>query len=341
MKIKLIGILICIMLTTTFITVATNTNNIQLSKPKNNEIMISSFDDDVPVWNKGDKWAYKIHDINLDVDENKTIHVHLEIGELTFEVNEVNSDYDVQFDAGLEGDYRIIIEEENGTIDVQGKLVGTQIAGNMLFTKDNLGIKKIDYKISGILTFKPNELPEDWNIPNILIIFPIPAQITTTLDFGNPYTFLDFPMNDSKFWGLPETNFTVNGQIQSIWLTILNIINDIASAFNYELLPEELAALLPVIDIKEALETRGIGNIFNISEVPALFACFQKNDVNVTAGVFEAYNISVAPINLTQALGRIYYSPEVKNIIKISGELIDLLPFITNLEMELIDYELT
>jgi hypothetical protein len=341
MKIKIIGLLICVMLMTTFLSMASNVEDFELNKSKNNTTALSSFEDDVPEWNIGDTWTYKIDDINLDIEDNKTIHVHLEVGELPMEVVGDSGDYNVKIDAKLAGDYRVVIEEENGTIDVEGKLIGTTIKGNIYYSKDQLGITKIDYEISGILTFKPNELPEDWNIPNILIAIPIPATISSTLDFGTPYTFLDFPINDSKFWGLPSSNFTVNGQIQSIWLTILKIVNDIATAFNYPLLPEDLAALLPVIDIKEALETREIGNLFDIPEVPALFACFQKHNVSVTAGEFEAYNISVAPINLTHALARIYYSPEIKNIIKISGELTDLLPFLSNLEMELIDYDIS
>jgi hypothetical protein len=342
MKIKIIGMLICIMLLTTFLSVASDFEELKSQNLPYNEKVTSSFDDDVPEWNIGDKWTYKIHDINMDIEENETIHVHLEIDDFPLEVIGDSSEYNVEIkDVNLKGDYHIIIEDENGTIDVEGNLVGTTFNGNIFFTKTALGITKIDYTISGILTVNFNELPEEWNIPKILMAIPIPATITTTLDFSTPYTFLDFPMNASKIWGLPPTNFTVNGQIQSIWLTILNIINNIATAFNYPLLPEELAALLPVIDIKEALELREIGNVFDIPEVPALFACFSKHNETVLAGEFESYNISVAPINLTHALGRIYYSPEVKNIIKISGELGDLLPFITNLEMELKEYQLT
>lgn len=341
MKIKIIGILVSIMLMTTFLSVASDFEDMESENHSINEKVTSSFDDDIPVWNIGDKWTYKIHDINMDVEENETIHVHLEIDEFPLKVVGDSGDYNVEINnVKLKGNYHVIIEDENGTIDVEGQLIGTTFNGNIFFTKDTLGIKKIDYIISGILTVTFNELPEDWNIPNILKAIPIPATISTSLEFSTPYTFLDFPMNDTKLWGLPPTNFTVNGEIQSIWLVILNIINNIATAFNYPLLPENISALLPVIDIRDALETRGLGNVFDIPEVPSLFACFSKHSYSVLAGPFECYNISVAPINQTHALGRIYYSPEAKNIIKISGELGDLLPFMTNLEMELKEYQL-
>lgn len=339
MKTKIIGLLVCIMLMTTFLTMAINVEQRDLRMYVQNKMVLGSFEDDVPEWEVGDEWIYKISDINMDIEENKSIHVHLEIDELPLEVVDNTSDYNVEFKANMRGSYSVYIEEENDTYDVSGELIGTTVSGNIYFSKADLGITKIEYKISGILTIQVNQLPEDWNIPNILILIPIPAKITTTLDFGTPYTLFDFPMNTSKYWGLPATNFTVNGDISSLWLTILNIINDIASIFGYQLLPEELAELLPVIDIKDALEARGMNNTFEIPEVSALFACFSMNNVTVPAGTFNSYNISVAPINLTHALGRIYYSPEAKNIVKITGEVGDLLPFLTNLEMELIKYE--
>ncbi len=338
---KIVGILISLMLIATFLSVATNVENVELKKMKNAMIATGSNGDDVPIWNIGYKWIYKIKDIVVEnEDENKTIHVDLQINELPFEVIDDSTFYKLEFSAKIKGNYSIFMKEENSTTDVEGRLYGTTINGSIFYTKSELGIKKMDYEISGILTVKINELPEDFNIPEISFPLPIPATITTTLDFGTPYTYLNFPLNVSKTWGLPATNFTVNGKIQSIWLTIINIINEIFTAFGNPLLPEETADLLPVVDIKEALEIHGIDNIFNIPEVPSIFAIFKINNESVPAGDFLSYNISVAPINLTHALGRIYYAPKVKNIIKISGQLGDILPFTTGIEMELIDYDI-
>ncbi|UCD13953.1 MAG: hypothetical protein JSW60_00620 [Thermoplasmatales archaeon] len=343
MKSKLVGFLVCMMLITTFLTTAINVENTDLKKLTQTEIVTTSFDDDVPIWKVGHKWIYKIKDINIDLEENgskaeqnKSFQVHLEIDELPLEVVDDTIDYDVEFKANLKGNYSVFIEEDNSTIDIEGKLIGTTIKGNIFFNKSNLGIKKVDYKISGILTVKIKELPDDWNIPKILAAIPLPATITTTIDFDVPYTLLKFPLNASGYrWGLHGTNFTVNGKVQSIWLTILKFINDIATILDYPLLPEDIAALLPVIDIKEALETRGMDNTFEIPEVPSIFSCYSMDNITVPAGNFSAYNISVAEI-----LGKIYYAPTAENIIKIAGQLGDLLPFMTSLEMELVEYEL-
>ena len=54
MKSKIVGILVCIMLMTTFLTVATNVENVDLKKISHTELITNSFDDDVPTWNVGD-----------------------------------------------------------------------------------------------------------------------------------------------------------------------------------------------------------------------------------------------------------------------------------------------
>lgn len=341
MKSKIVGIVICLMLLSTFLSVATNMENDELKRMTHNKLIAGSFSDDVPIWNIGDTWIYKIKDIVVDnEDENKSIHVDIQINELPFEVIDDSTFYILEFDAKIAGNYSVYIKEENSTTDVKGKLFGTTINGSIFYTKSELGIQKIIYAISGIFTLKINELPEDFKIPAIPVPIPIPITITTILDFGTPYTYLDFPLNISKSWGLPATNFTINGKIQSIWLSIINIINEIFTSLGNPLLPEETAALLPIIDIKEALEVHGMNNSFDIPEVSSIFAIFKMNNETVPAGDFYSYNISVAPINLTDALGRIYYAPKVKNIIKISGQLGDILPFTTGIEMELVDYEL-
>jgi hypothetical protein len=328
------------MLALTFFSIAKNVENTELLQRSNQKILPSTYDD-VPIWNEGDTWIYKIHDINIDDDDdNKSIHIHIQIDELTLKVIDDSSLYNVEFEAKISGDYSILLKEDNSTIDVEGKLLGTKIKGNIFFTKSELGIKTLDYELSGILTVKLNELPDDFKIPELSFPIPIPATITTTVDFDDPYTILSFPLNLSNYWGLPGTNFTINGELQSVWLNILKIINDLFTSIGSPLLPEETAALLPVINIKEALEMHGIENIFEIPSVPSIFAIFSMDNITVPAGEFSTYNISVGPINLTHALGRIYYAPEIKNIIKISGQLGDILPFMTSIEMELIEYNI-
>jgi hypothetical protein len=345
MKSKIIVILIFLMLTVTFYSIATNVDNVKYKQISNHKFLPYTYDD-VPTWNIDDTWVYKIHDINIDDEnDNKSIHIHIQIDELTLKVIDDTSLYNVEFEAKISGDYSIYLKEDNSTIDlddidIQGKLLGTKIKGNIFFTKSELGIKTLDYELSGILTVKINDLPDEFKIPELSFPIPIPATITTTVDFDDPYTILSFPLNLSNYWGLQGTNFTINGELQSVWLNILNIINNLFTSIGSPLLPEETAALLPVINIKEALEIHGIENIFEIPGVPSIFAIFSMDNITVPAGEFSTYNISVGPINLTHALGRIYYAPEIKNIVKISGQLGDILPFMTSIEMELIEYNI-
>ncbi|MFW6149139.1 MAG: hypothetical protein ACOC6D_04705 [Atribacterota bacterium] len=335
MKSKIVGIIVCMMLMTTFFTVAQN--DPYFEKKPNKKLITNSFDDNVPTWNETDSWTYKIDDINFnfDIGENSSINMHIQIDNLPMDVKADTGDaYDVKFSAKIGGNYSINIEQDNSTIDVEGRLLGTRIEGDIFFTKTELGIKKIDATLSGILTVKINELLES-PIPEIPFPIPIPATIDTILDFSTPYTLLDFPLNTSKMWGLPDTNFTLNGEIRSIWLNIINLINNIATALESPILDSEIADLLPVVDIQKALEAYGMNNTFRIPEIPSIFSCNNTEPVEVPGGTFDAYNISIAG-----GLGKIYYAPEVKNIIKISGELEEVFQYITDIDMELIDYKL-
>ncbi len=70
MKAKIVGILICIMLLTTFFSIAKNVEDEQVEHYlENNETGSSLYDDDVSVWEIGNIWTYRIDDINLLVSQ--------------------------------------------------------------------------------------------------------------------------------------------------------------------------------------------------------------------------------------------------------------------------------
>ena len=134
MKSKIVGIVICLMLITTLLSVATNTDNVELKKMAHGKLITGSFGDDVPIWNIGDTWTYKLKDIVVDnEDENKSIHVDLQINELPFEVIDDSTFYILDFDAKIAGNYSIYIKEVNSTTDVKGKLFATTINGSIFF----------------------------------------------------------------------------------------------------------------------------------------------------------------------------------------------------------------
>ena len=80
----------------------------------------------------------------------------------------------------------------------------------------------------------------------------------------------------------------------------------------FSFLPDEIADLLPVIDIRTLLETYYGSNIFPIPGMADAFNCVVKETINVPAGSYEAYHIIIGEY------GSIYFAPEVGNIIKIS-----------------------
>ena len=92
-----------------------------------------------------------------------------------------------------------------------------------------------------------------------------------------------------------------------------------------------------MVDIAEVLEDFGIPTVYHVN-IPQLEELFRKpvfqtselTTVNVEAGTFQAYNILLA-----QGLGKIYYSPERGNIVKIFGPISDFIPIVEDLSMEL------
>lgn len=356
MKAKIVGILICIMLLTTFFSIAKNVEDEQVEHYlENNETGSSLYDDDVPVWEIGNIWTYKIDDINLDLSnenlsENFTIHLHGRIDSLPLEVvDDTGDSYQIAFQATIVGDFFVNVDLGDGPINITGELQDTTIEGYIFFNKSDLGIKQMEIIISGKLTVNVKEHPYgNWSFfPEIAVS----ATITADAEFDPIYPIIDFPLNTSKFWGLPEVNITFDGTIESIWLKIFNILNKIirlpgiieliAALTNtdpdmFHQISDILADILPVIDIGYVLnEYLGVENVIHLPEIPIIFMCNSTENITVPAGTFNAYNISVVG-----GLGSIYYAPEVKNVIKITGNFEDVLPFIRDINAELISYEI-
>lgn len=353
MKSKIVGILVCILLMTTFLTLATNVDNVNIKEISDTELFTSSFDDDVPTWNVGDWWTYTIDDINIDIEEeNQSIHFHLQIDEFNLTVDDDTGDfYKLDFTAEITGDYAIDIDLGDGPINVTGEIQGRLLAkkatiyGYMLFNKTDLGMKEFNGTISSRIIINVNEQPYDlpFSIPSV----PIPAEINLDLDWSVPYTVLDFPFNTSKAWGLPATNISITGTIKSPWLNLVHFINNIlripgimeivagftgSDLADMQNISDILYDILPIINIEYVLnEYLPIGNIFEIPEIPPpMLFCNATENITTEAGTFEAYKISILGV-----LGKMYYAPGIKNIIKISGQLGDLFPFLKDINMEL------
>jgi hypothetical protein len=286
------------------------------------------FEDDVPVWKINDKWVYKIEDISINIeDDGYLVNINLNIGDLTLEVSDVSGDsYKIDFTIEISGDIYVDIEYYQIEISADfPQLNPFEINGDISLRKSDLGIKDINAQISGRFKLKIEKNPF---IPIPLPGIRVPVDIELDINFDNPFTLIDFPLNASKVWGISSNTISVDGNIRSIWLNIINLINTIAGLFGLELIPPKFAELLPTIDISEALDAIGKGSELMIPAVDPAFGCFSMEEITVEVGTYNAYNIIIA-----QEAGNFYYSPEAGNIIKMS-----IKPgnsYISNIDIEL------
>ncbi len=362
MKMKIICIFVCLMLTTVFLTTAQNVENIPIRyEPK--EIDTILFDEcEVPDWKVGNKWTYKLDDIVVNFEKSElSVLFDANTDDLTLEVTDVSEDsYFLDLDAKIEGSFefntylriygQITIE---GPVNITGKLIGTTIDGSITFNKTDLGIKQVQVGISGRLRLNVVEQPFVNRSLSFLNI-PIPADIMLNIDLDNPFSIIKFPLNTSSNWGVPAANFSLSGTIKSPWLKVANFINKLLKipgvipilgailqidSDKLKEFSDILDEILPDIDIEYFLNEYLNGSVFNIPAVPPIICCFGKDNVTVPASQepFEAYNISIFGTDL----GNIYYSSEAGNIIKIKGNFQELLPSVSNINAELVDYEYT
>ena len=354
MRDKILGILVCLMLITSMLTVAKNIDKKQVNNiiDKNNILLFD--EDDAPTWNVGDIWSYILHSISIDIKKGDlNFYLNGKSDKLDIEVKSVTEDsYVLKINVPIDGYFRFeTVLEGLGKINCTGefnnKLQGTSIGGTITFNKTDLKLKEANIIIYGRIVLEFTEIP---NYPfNLTPPIPIPLEAKLDIQLGNPISIIDFPINTSKSWGIPSTNFTVSGSIKSIYLSILNIINRIIRipvVMNYlvnkfgldpvmlQQFSDLIYNLVPVFDIEYFLTNYIGGNVFDIPEVPPLIFCFGRENITVPAGTYNSYNISVLG-----GMGKIYYSPEVGSIVKIVGDFGGVLPSISKINAELLSYD--
>ncbi|MBU1940335.1 MAG: hypothetical protein KKC68_01040, partial [Candidatus Thermoplasmatota archaeon] len=292
------------------------------------------FDEDVPIWFVGDTWEYEISEFAIKIDEdNQIIDLNLAMDSLPLSVTDVSGgEYTVEFNTGISGDLYAHIEKEGNIYDINGSLVSSTISGLMYYDAATLGLSIITAEIKGLMMLNVKQ-----NGGSLLpFTLPVPATIDLQIDLETPYTFLHFPLNMSCIWGLPSSNLSVDGTIQSIWLNIINFIDTIIVMLagpENAIIPPDYKHLLPIIDIRQALEEFGFVMPFAIPEIPNVFSCFGNDTITVAGQDYDAYNIS-----MFGGLGAMYYVPEIKNIVKIAGQFEEL-PYIKKLEMQLKSFD--
>jgi hypothetical protein len=318
------------MLMTTLLAVAKPPQKIE--SKSSTETMSTAYAADVPVWEIGDQWTYQIDDISIvHQQEGKSINLLLTIAELPLTVTSTAGDfYTLEFQTSVSGQCTVSVDPGDGPANFSIIFSDLDISGKVLIEKSTLGIKEISAgfnkeKIS--IEIKQSIIP----LPRFLQKFSTKITMNIATTFDTPFSLLTFPLNTGNVWNMTSTNITINGKIQSLYLNLINFINKMAKLFGKEFLPPEIAALLPVIDIKDALTTLGYGNVFPIPTTSDAFYCLNTENITVPAGTYEAYNIV-----LFEGVGQCYYAPTAGNVVKITGNFEEINPDIKNIKMELI-----
>jgi hypothetical protein len=323
MRKKIIGMFVCMLLLVTATLPAMGIKTIDNSTVNNliidSERTVSSHD--VPIWKKGTVWTYKIDDVNLDYVDNESGAVfHLHFGTGNFPVKVVStsgSSYLVSFNVKISGDMYIDADDGYTAIKVQGKLVKANLKGNIYFRKTDLAIESITTQLStkvSVTISKPIQLPALRMLINLKLNY----------GFSSPYTLLSFPIETGMSWGLPATGLSIDGSIKSPWLRVVNVAHTtmrLAGLIpaDYKDLSDKIAQILPVIHIDQTMNLFGVSNPLSIPEVPDLFYCSDMENITVLAGSYDAY-----PISIWSGFSTMYYAPDVGNIIKMTGNLINM-----------------
>ena len=300
----------------------------------------------VPTWNVGDTWTYKLNTIDFTMQEleDRGIDLALSAGNIQLEVvdvsatsyvTEINCD---DIDVAVELIFNSYTEEPSIFEVPPVEFENVELFGEIVWEKDTLAID--DVELSMILDIGKNldglplELPSF--IYSLQSIISIPAQLDLTVDFEDPWPLFEFPLEEDKGWGIPagQATITIDGSVESVWLRILSFVNKFIPV-----IPEEFAQYLPNVDISEFLEDMGIPTEIDLP-IAAMeeflrktpFKVSGQETVNVEAGSFSATRIKVAG-----GVGNLYYSEGANNFVQIYSPANDFLPAISNVNLELVE----
>jgi hypothetical protein len=331
MKTKLIGILLCLMLLTTIVATATPINTLAR---KEKHIQTSAPMVDVPIWEVGDTWTYDVNDISINyTSDTQKVLLHGTISELPLRVTNTEGDYyTLSFETTLDGIGYVNADSGEGPVNISVTISDLSIQGTVLVDKTQLGIKDIQVSFDNQkITFNIIEQPY-LRLPSWLHI--LSAKFTSDIDVNcdSSVALLSFPFNTGSYWDLLATSFSVNGQLQSKLFSLLLFVHNIAKLFGVELLPAEIAALLPIIDFNDALNSFVGTNVFDIPGFAGVFYCPATETITVPGGTYDAYNIT-----LMGGIGQCYYAPAAGSIIKLRGNFADLIPFVQSIDLTLLD----
>jgi hypothetical protein len=179
MKKKIVVVFICILITSTItlpVSALTDTPG----------ITTTSYDVDVPVWEKGDEWTYHF------TDTSTGIVTYSFFADITFEVVEDSGDSYI-----LEGHTK-----PQGSFIYSGlglktsRLTSLDI--RLQLRKTDLGLENFMEKIKGIFFIK---------IGPITLPIPLQVELNLEVEFDPTWIIMPFPLYDGKIGNLNSTEF--------------------------------------------------------------------------------------------------------------------------------------
>ena len=284
------------------------------------------------MWKINDQWIYRIDSISITSHkENRALNLSLMIGELPLTVISTTGDfYTLEFQTSVSGHFILNINTSKGPVNLSMTFSNLELSGNILIEKSTLGIKEI--AVAFIKEKFIIEIEQPYiTLPHFLQKISTKITMNMIQTYDTPFCLLTFHLNTGIIWNLNSTNFTINGQIQSNLLNLLSFLNNISTQFGHEFLPPKFSALLPIIDIKEALIALGSDNVVKIPAIPFAFICCDTENITVPVGTYNAYTIT-----LIRGKAQFYYAPIVRNVIKLTGNFGEIIPNITNINMRLL-----
>ena len=325
-------------------------NSLSESEESESEVEYGQVSASAPTWSVGDSWTYTLDTIDLDLTgiEGRGITLQLSSGDIILEVTDVTSDSyitsikanDMDVTFGAEFDFHIVNRENINIPTVSFDNIN--IDGEIVFDKENLGIKNMDLGLIADLVENLDNIEDILGmqlpgfVDSIAPFMSIPAEIDLNVAFENPFELLNFPLENDKQWDIPANQITVSidGSIESIWLRLLSFVNKFVT-----IVPPEFAQYLPNVDISEVLNDFGIDTIYEfetpeinpalIEETPIFMAKGTEN-INIEAGSFNAVSIPIFENN-----AHMYYSESEGNIIQLTGYLSEYIPIVEDINLEL------
>ena len=180
-----------------------------INKQENSSCISSSVlenDADVPIWNVGDSWTYKI-ETEGEQNEYFDLEFDITIDNLNFEVVEIQDEmYKVSMSVPL-GDFTGSVTADLGVFTFSGNIQNAYMNGIVYVKKSTLGIHRCEATIVG----DTNKI--------ILPHFDIDFQLEFEIEENNEgvkanLSTLSFPMNVDDTWLIPLTymNMSINAR---------------------------------------------------------------------------------------------------------------------------------